>query len=94
MGQIETAAAFDYVAFLDEMRIVMAEQVISCRELATLSGVDPSTISRILRSDRLANVDTLVAVASALREYHVEDEPDEDEATPDPAIPSLRKISQ
>jgi transcriptional regulator with XRE-family HTH domain len=48
------------------LRDVMAERGMTCRELARRSGIDQSTISRLLHGERRPKWDTVVTLLRAL----------------------------
>jgi transcriptional regulator with XRE-family HTH domain len=56
------------------LRRKLRERPMSQRQLAALSGVDHSTISRLLRQDRTPSLETATKLAKALR--HVQGESD------------------
>lgn len=63
-------------AFNEWLRSQLRAKKMSQRQLALQSGVDHSTISRLIRGDRMPSLGTATALARGLREIH----PDADTA--------------
>ena len=59
-------------AFNDWLRVQLKAKKMSQRQLAQQSGVDHSTISRLIRGDRMPSLGTATALARGLREIHDE----------------------
>jgi len=56
------------------LRGQLKEKKMSQRQLALQSGVDHSTISRLIKGDRMPSLDTATKLARGLREIHDESE--------------------
>jgi transcriptional regulator with XRE-family HTH domain len=62
-------------AFNEWLRAQLKVKKMSQRQLAQQSGVDHSTISRLIRGDRMPSLGTATKLARGLRELHDEAEP-------------------
>jgi transcriptional regulator with XRE-family HTH domain len=62
-------------AFNDWLRAQLKVKKMSQRQLAQQSGVDHSTISRLIRGDRMPSLGTATKLARGLRELHDDAEP-------------------
>lgn len=62
-------------AFNDWLRAQLRVKKMSQRQLAQQSGVDHSTISRLIRGDRMPSLGTATKLAKGLREIHDDAEP-------------------
>ena len=62
-------------AFNDWLRAQLKVKKMSQRQLAQQSGVDHSTISRLIRGDRMPSLGTATRLARGLREIHDDAEP-------------------
>jgi transcriptional regulator with XRE-family HTH domain len=62
-------------AFNEWLRAQLKVKKMSQRQLAQQSGVDHSTISRLIRGDRMPSLGTATKLARGLRELHDETEP-------------------
>ena len=61
--------------FNEWLRSQLKAKKMSQRQLALLSGVDHSTISRLIRGDRMPSLGTATKLARGLREIHDDAEP-------------------
>jgi transcriptional regulator with XRE-family HTH domain len=61
--------------FSEWLRAQLRAKKMSQRQLAQQSGVDHSTISRLIRGDRTPSLETATKLARGLRELHDEQEP-------------------
>ena len=61
-------------SFNSWLRGQLREKKMSQRQLALQSGVDHSTISRLIKGDRMPSLGTATKLARGLREIHDEDE--------------------
>jgi len=61
--------------FNEWLRSQLKAKKMSQRQLAQLSGVDHSTISRLIRGDRMPSLGTATKLARGLREIHDDAEP-------------------
>src|SRR6266404_3705874 len=61
-------------AFNDWLRSQLKAKKMSQRQLAQQSGVDHSTISRLIRGDRMPSLGTATKLARGLRELRDEDD--------------------
>src|SRR5512146_2754663 len=62
-------------AFNEWLRAQLKAKKMSQRQLAQQSGVDHSTISRLIRGDRMPSLGTATKLARGLRELHDDAEP-------------------
>jgi transcriptional regulator with XRE-family HTH domain len=62
-------------AFNEWLRAQLKVKKMSQRQLAQQSGVDHSTISRLIRGDRMPSLGTATKLAKGLREIHDDAEP-------------------
>jgi transcriptional regulator with XRE-family HTH domain len=62
-------------AFNEWLRAQLRVKKMSQRQLAQQSGVDHSTISRLIRGDRMPSLGTATKLAKGLRELHADAEP-------------------